>query len=88
MTAFRIRDPSGTMVAGVEVDDTKPPDVRLLLPTGSYEAVLFTDGDKEPTVIPFEIPDDAGQVLIGRSVEGSYSISAGNIGISYGGRRW
>lgn len=88
MTAFRIRDSSGTMVAGVEVDVTKPPGVRLLLPPGSYEAVVFADGDKKPTVIPFEIGDDAGQALIGRLVEGTYMIAAGNIAVSYGGRGW
>ena len=74
--------------SGVEVDDTKPPGVRLLLPTGSYEAVIFSDGDQKPTVVPFEIGDAAGQALIGRSVDGAYMIAAGNIAISYGGRGW
>ena len=88
MTAIRIRNLSGDMVAGVEIDDTKPLDVRLLLPAGAYEAVLFADGDTESHTVPFEVGEDGGQNLVGRSVEGSYMINVANIAFSYGGRRW
>ena len=88
MIAIRIRNSSGAMVAGVEVDDTKPPNVRLLLPAGSYEAVLFADGDTESRTVPFEIGDEGGQNLVVRSVEGAYMINVANIAFSYGGRGW
>ena len=88
MTAIRIRNPSGEMVAGVELDDTKRIGARLLLPTGSYEAVLFADGDDEPCVIPFKIEGDGGQHQIGPIGGGVDTLNVADIAVRYGGRGW